>query len=318
MEQRSKLDDVARAAGVSRTAASRVINGMPGSTDAVRSRVLEAARQLGFQPHAAARALASGRSDRARSETIEILIVDPDPNALSAKPYYGRVMAGAARAVGGEDVTIRLRLLSAPPVDDDEPPFGRILINMPAAAAGRLNRRRTVALGRSADDIPFVAPDNAGGAQQAAAHLMTTGRRCIGAVFGPATPCADERKAGFLQTTGDAGRSVVSLDGDFTGSTAYALTLRLLALRPDLDAIFAACDVTAGGVLRALRETGRRVGHDVAVVGFDGSVLAEVADLSSVYAPAEEEAALAVRKLFDPELPTTRRLPTTLAVRGSS
>jgi len=96
------------------------------------------------------------------------------------------------------------------------------------------------------------------------------------------------------------------------------LTLRLLALRPDLDAIFAACDVTAGGVLRALRETGRRVGHDVAVVGFDGSVLAEVADLSSVYAPAEEEAALAVRKLFDPELPTTRRLPTTLAVRGSS
>jgi DNA-binding LacI/PurR family transcriptional regulator len=318
MEQRSKLDDVARAAGVSRTAASRVINGMPGSTDEVRSRVLEAARQLGFQPNAAARALASKHSDRARSETIEILIVDPDPDALSAKPYYGRVMAGAARAVGGEDVTIRLRLMAAPPVDDDEPPFGRILINMPAAAAGRLNRRRTVALGRSADDIPFVAPDNAGGAEQAATHLVTTGRRCIGAVFGPAMPCADERKAGFLRAVGDAGQSVVSVDGDFTGSTAYASTLRLLARRPDIDAIFAACDVTAGGVLRALRETGRRVGHDVAVVGFDGSVLAEVADLSSVYAPAEEEAALAVRKLFDPELPTARRLPTTLAVRGSS
>lgn len=318
MEKRPRLEDVARAAGVSRTAASRVINGQPGSTDAVRWRVLDAARQLGFRPHAAAQALASKRPERGRSETIEIMIIDPDPNALSAKPYYGRVMAGVAQAVGGEDVNIRLRLVSAPPVDDDEPPFGRILINMPAAAAGRLNSRHTVALGRSADDIPFVAPDNAGGARQAAAHLVATGRRRIGAVFGPGTPCADERKAGFLQTTGEAGLSVVSVDGDFTAPTAYALTLRLLDRHPDVDAIFAACDVTAGGVLRALRETGRRVPRDVAVVGFDGSVLAEVADLSSVYAPAEEEAALAVRKLFDPGLSTARRLPTTLAVRGSS
>jgi DNA-binding LacI/PurR family transcriptional regulator len=318
MERRPKLEDVARAAGVSRSAASRAINGQPGTTDAVRRRVRDAASQLGFRPHTAARALATGRRHADRSQTIEILIVDPDPHALGVKPFYGRVMAGAAGALGGDDVALRLRLVSAPPAGDYDPPFGRILINMPATAADRLNSPNTVALGRSAQDIPFVAPDNIDGARQAAAHLVNTGRRRIGAIFGPDMPCATERKAGFLQATAEAGQSVVSIDGDYTGPTAYAATLRLLARHPDLDAIFAVCDVTAGGVLRALRQARRHVPDDVAVVGVDGSALAEAADLSSVYLPVEEEAALAVRKVFDPDLPITRRLPTALMVRGSS
>jgi len=60
------------------------------------------------------------------------------------------------------------------------------------------------------------------------------------------------------------------------------------------------------------------VPDDVALVGFDGSSLSEAADLSSVYVPAEEEAARAVSALLDPALAPAGRLPTTLAVRGSS
>ncbi|HEY2795306.1 MAG TPA: LacI family DNA-binding transcriptional regulator [Micromonosporaceae bacterium] len=318
MDQRPKLDDVARAAGVSRSAASRAINGQPGTTPAVRNRVREAATLLGFRPHAAARALATGRADGDRSETIEILIVEPDPNALGVKPFYGRVMAGVTDAIGNDDVSLRLRVVSVPPAVDDNPPFGRLLINVPAAAAKRLKSPHTVALGRSADDIPFVAPDNVDGARQAAAHLVSSGRRRIGAIFGPDMPCAVERKAGFLGAAAEAGQSVVSIDGDYTAPTAYAATLRLLARHPDLDTIFAVCDVTASGVLRALRQTGRRVPDDIAVVGFDGSALSEAADLSSVYLPVEEEAALAVRRVFDPGLPVARRLPAALMVRGSS
>ncbi|GAA2631022.1 hypothetical protein [Paractinoplanes durhamensis] len=56
----------------------------------------------------------------------------------------------------------------------------------------------------------------------------------------------------------------------------------------------------------------------VAVVGFDGSALAEAADLSSVYMPVEDEAAAAIRHLLDPALPPAPRMPTTLRVRGSS
>jgi DNA-binding LacI/PurR family transcriptional regulator len=134
----------------------------------------------------------------------------------------------------------------------------------------------------------------------------------------PATPCAQERKTGFLTVARQAGQWVAGLDGDFTEATAYVAARRLLADNPDIDAIFAACDVTAMGVLRAVRETGRRVPDDIALVGFDGSALAVAANLSSVYMPVEAEAGAAVRRLLDPSLPPEDRLPTALAVRGSS
>jgi DNA-binding LacI/PurR family transcriptional regulator len=315
---RPKLADVALAAGVSRATASRAMNGRPGTTEEVRRRVREAAERLGFEPHAAARDLATGRSATGRSERIEILIVDPDPDALSVKPYYGRVLTGALRALAGQDVALDVRRVDVPPTADDDPPFGRVLINMPLAAAGRPRGTRTIALGRNAPGIPFVAPDNDGGGHQAAAHLVLSGRRRVGAIFGPATPCASERKAGFLRMMAAAAQPVTAADGDFTRARAYAAARELLAREPRLDAVFAACDVSAMGVLQALRESGRRVRDDVAVVSFDGSALAEAADLSSVYMPVEDEAESAVRRLLDPALPAHGRLPTTLTLRSSS
>ncbi|MEU4560486.1 LacI family DNA-binding transcriptional regulator [Actinoplanes sp. NPDC023936] len=312
--RRPTLADVARAAGVSRATASRAINGMYGTSETMRDHVRAVAARLGFEPHPVARALATGRSQSRAGgrEHIEVLIADPDPDALSAKPFYGRVLTGAARA----GLPLEVRRIPSPRVDDSgDPPFGRLLINMPGPVAAAYARQtRTVSLGRSAPGVVFVAPDNDSGGYQAAAHLVLTGRQRIGAVFGPPTPCADERKAGFLRV---AASPVIAADGDFTRATAYAAAQRLLIREPRLDAIFAACDVTAMGVLQALREAGRRVPDDVAVIGFDGSVLAEAADLSSVYMPVEEEAASAVRHLLDPSLPWPERLPTRLVVRSS-
>nr|WP_221374878.1 LacI family DNA-binding transcriptional regulator [Actinoplanes polyasparticus] len=318
-DQRPTLADVARAAGVSRAAASRAMNGAYGASEAVRQRVREVAAELGFEPHAVARALATGRAGAGRRERVEVLIVDPDPDAMSAKPFYGRVLTGAMRALGDRDISLEVRRVATLPVDDADPPFGRLLINVPGDAGIAYARRgRTVALGRSAPGVTFVAPDNDGGGHQAAAHLVTSGRRRIGAVFGPSTPCAQERKAGFLRVMAAAGQAVNAADGDFTRARAYAAAKELLARDPRLDAVFASCDVTAMGVLQALREAGRRVADDVAVVGFDGSALAEAADLSSVYMPVEDEAASAVEHLLDPALPPPARLPTRLTVRSSS
>ncbi|BCJ47162.1 LacI family transcriptional regulator [Actinoplanes ianthinogenes] len=318
-KQRPTLADVARVAGVSRATASRAINGEYGTSEESRERVRQVAARLGFEPNAVARALATGRGAAARRERIEILIVDPDPDAMSTKPFYGRVLTGAMRAVGGRDIALEVRQVAASPALGDDVPFGRLLVNVSGDAGAAYARQgRTIALGRSAPGITYVAPDNEGGGFQAAAHLVNTGRKRIGAVFGPQTPCAQERKAGFLRVMTGAARAVVSVDGDFTRTTAYAAAKELLAREPLLDAVFAACDVTAMGVLRALREAGRRVPEDVAVVGFDGSALAEAADLSSVYMPVEQEAESAVAHLLDPALPRPGRLPTSLTVRGSS
>ncbi|WP_229071046.1 LacI family DNA-binding transcriptional regulator [Actinoplanes sp. DH11] len=314
--RRPTLADVARVAGVSRATASRAMNGRYGTSPEMRDHVRAVAARLGFEPHAVARALATGTGTTGR-EHVEVLIVDPDPDALSTKPFYGRALTGAMRALG--DLALQVRQVPVPPAGDEDPPFGRLLINMPGAVSAAYARRgRTVSLGRSAPGVTFVAPDNDSGGYQAATHLVTTGRRRIGAVFGPPTPCADERKAGFLRLAAAAGQSVTAAGGDFTQARAYAATRELLAREPGLDAVFAACDVTAMGVLRALREAGRRVPDDVAVVGFDGSALAVAADLSSVYMPVEDEAAAAVEQLLDPDRPAPGRLPTTLTVRGSS
>ena len=64
----------------------------------------------------------------------------------------------------------------------------------------------------------------------------------------------------------------------------------LLDQRPDIDAVFAANDLMAAGALRALRDAGRRVPDDVAVVGFDDSPLAELTDppLTTVHQSAEQ------------------------------
>jgi DNA-binding LacI/PurR family transcriptional regulator len=120
----------------------------------------------------------------------------------------------------------------------------------------------------------------------------------------------------------EAGLTPRTATGNFSRETGAAATRRLLAADPDLDAIFAACDQTATGALQVLAETGRRVPDDVALVGFDDSVLAASASppLTSVHQPVEQIAASGTRMLLDRRLDSWRRdpFPTALAIRASS
>jgi DNA-binding LacI/PurR family transcriptional regulator len=78
--------------------------------------------------------------------------------------------------------------------------------------------------------------------------------------------------------------------GDFSEASGTAAMRRLLEVSPDLDAVFVASDLMALGALRALREAGRRVPDDVAVVGFEDNEFARQSDppLTTVYQPVEE------------------------------
>jgi DNA-binding LacI/PurR family transcriptional regulator len=102
---------------------------------------------------------------------------------------------------------------------------------------------------------------------------MASGREHVATVAGPQDMCAgQDRLSGYRSAVEAAGRtydeSLVSV-GDFTPAGGHRAALRLLDQRPDVDAIFAASDLAAFGVVRALRERGRTVGEDVAVIGFD-------------------------------------------------
>ena len=126
--------------------------------------------------------------------------------------------------------------------------------------------------------VRFVDIDNRGGARTAVSHLAGLGRQVIATIAGPADMGAGvDRLAGYrdgLEEAGiSAGRDLESV-ADFGHDGGLHAMRELLARRPDIDAVFAASDLMAAGALQALREAGRRIPVDVAVVGFDDSPLA--------------------------------------------
>lgn len=326
--QRSRptLIDVARAAGVSKSTASRAINGQPNVAAEVRQRVLQAVARLGYHPDSSARALASGRVD-----VIDLVVVESDVTAYGTNPFYGRVTAGLLAAVDGTDVRTRIHVTppqSAASLLDElagSGSLGTVLVNVPGSLAARFHRqyRRVVSLGRFAAAVPYAEADNAHGAALAVQHLVSAGRRAIGAVGGPRwNPCAGQRRSGYLGAMAEVGLRPLWTDGDFRRQGGYVGTLRLLERCPDLDAIVAACDMTAAGALQALAATGRRVPDDVAVVGFDDSVLATLTTppLTSVRQPVEEMVTLAARELLHGRVRDGwhHTFPVSLSIRAST
>ncbi|MFC7484464.1 substrate-binding domain-containing protein [Luedemannella flava] len=118
--------------------------------------------------------------------------------------------------------------------------------------------------------VPSVATDNHAGAVLATRHLAALGHREIRHLSGPPDwPEARDRVAGWRDVLTDADLPVGPvLAGDWSSRSGYELG-RVLARDPDLTAVFCANDQMALGLVRALHEAGRRVPHDVSVVGFD-------------------------------------------------
>jgi DNA-binding LacI/PurR family transcriptional regulator len=327
MERRTlTLADVARAAGVSRTAVSRVINREPGVAPDVRQRVEEVISSLGYRPNPVARALATGSAD-----VVELIVIERDRRAFGVNPHYGRVMAGILEGLAGTDVQLRINIVdranTAASLADTArtPALGSVLVNVSPELAEELarGRERMVSLGRSAPGIPSLTAENENGVRSAIRHLYALGRRRIAAIHGPAgNSCAVGRRDGYLDAMAEVGLTPVTADGNFTREAGAEATRRLLVAHPDLDAIFSACDQTATGALQALVESGRRVPEDVALVGFDDSVLAASASppLTSVHQPVERIAASATRLLLQPRMDGGQQdaFPTALAIRKSS
>jgi DNA-binding LacI/PurR family transcriptional regulator len=322
------LEDVGRLAGVSRATASRVITSSRNVSGPSADRVRRAVELLGYEPDLAARALAKGRSS-----VVDLIVIDEDSSAFGTNPYYSRVVAGILEALSETEAQMRLHIVAeedaAETIDHvaRTAGVGALLVNVPPHLAARFHARcrRVVSLGLTAPGIASIEAKNVEGARDAVHHLIRTGRKRIAAVHGPHhNSCARGRKRGFRQAVAEAGLPLFEVEGDFCRHAGVAAARRLLATHPDVDAIFAACDLTATGVLEVLGEHGRRVPDDVALVGFDDSVLARCAtpQLTSVRQPVEHIAAMATRALLAGEISAAddwqRIVPTSLTVRRSS
>jgi DNA-binding LacI/PurR family transcriptional regulator len=303
---------VAARAGVGRGTVSRVINGSPRVSDATRAAVEAAVAELGYVPNTAARALAANRTDA-------IALVVPEPETrFFAEPYFSDMLKGVGAELSDTEMQLLLifagndrerrslaQYLAAHRVDgvllvsvhaDDPLPDLLAQLEIPAVISGP----------RSAGEaLPSVDSDNYGGGRSAVEHLIAQGRSQIATITGRLDVYGAQRRVdGYRDALRDAGREVdekLIVPGDFTEEGGRRAMTELLTRRPGVDAVFAGSDVMAAGARQVLREAGRRIPGDVALVGYDDSAIARHMDppLTSVRQPIEEMGRAMIDLLLD-------------------
>jgi DNA-binding LacI/PurR family transcriptional regulator len=277
------LEDVAREAGVSRATVSRVVNGIRNVDLTIQQAVRRAIDKTGYSPNRAARSLVTCRTGRIA------LVVAGASGDVFTDPFFGRVVSGvvdflrprdmhpllmlADSDAARTDVLRHLRdggadgalLVTTDP--EDTLPMRLRMSDLPAVGFSRITR-----------PLPYVDVRHEKGGQLAAAHLLHRGCSNVVTISGPHGVLASkERIDGFNRA------------GDFTMKSGENAMTQLLISHPDVDGVFAANDLMARGALQVLAAAGRKVPHDVAVVGFDDSsaALASRPKLTTVRQPIE-------------------------------
>jgi DNA-binding LacI/PurR family transcriptional regulator len=322
---RATLDDVARAAGVSRSTASRVIAGYGPVSAATRDRVVEAAGRIGYAPNPAARALVTGTGFR-----LVVAVIGAAPDVLH-DPYVDRVVSAAASLCAPHDVGVSLRWLSlnAPgelhQLADDPSVHSVLLVNTTQSVLDAVPTRllgRVVSIGIGSPKVPAFDVDNGGAASATLAHLYATGRRRIAMVTGPQwMPCTHRPVEAYAAAMRAAGLPARSVEGDFTVASGRASMAEVLRRWPDTDAVFAGSDAMALGALAVLRERGVDVPGDIAVAGFDDVPFAALSApaLTTATHPVEQIVAGAVTALLgESRVPPATAYASELVLRESA
>jgi DNA-binding LacI/PurR family transcriptional regulator len=262
------IKDVAARADVSVSTVSRAFT-MPGLVrEPTRRRVLDIAREMGYQPNRAARGLVT-------SKTGNIGLVVPD----LANPFFGAVLKGAHVRAREADYLVFLANTEESPRMEEE--LIRAMVKQVdgiVLASSRMTDEQleqvlsgtpTVLLNRRVPGVPAVLMDSADGVRQAVEHLAALGHRRIAFLGGPRTSWSNrERRRGLRAVTRQLGVEAVEL-GPFAPQFEAGLQAADLSLAADVTAVLAFNDLMALGVLNRLSQRGVAVPAELSVVGFD-------------------------------------------------
>ncbi|HEY7090803.1 MAG TPA: LacI family DNA-binding transcriptional regulator [Tepidisphaeraceae bacterium] len=323
------LYDVSRLSGASIATVSRVFSGKARVSDKTRQRVMDAARELAYEPSHAARALVGRRTHTLGAIFPEI-----------ASGFYADVLAGIDEVAAGAGFDVLASFVGA---RRSRPELVKRLIRQ-----GRADALIVVNLDDSGDltpdaiqelpiilvdhaingsTLPVVGMDNVGGAEAMIEHLFEQGHRRIAILTGPdGNFDSAQRLMGCRQAVKRLG---LNLDeqliwrGAFTWSSGSRAAREFLESRQPLpDAIFCLNDAMAIGVLSELQRAGLTAPEDVALAGYDNVEAAGHLSLTSVACPMRLMGQLAARWAVDlitkNERPEGHRLQVRLVVRNSS
>ncbi|MFY0409405.1 LacI family DNA-binding transcriptional regulator [Solicola sp. PLA-1-18] len=322
------MEDVARAAKVSRALVSLVMRDSPKVSPERREAVLQAARELGYRRNRLASSLASHRT-----HAVGVLLSDLH-NPVFAAVYDGlddRLRETSQRLLVATGRTDPDREAEAIWTFLDLRVDALVLVGatVPDSLIAEIGKRvPTVVATRQVDQAPVdsVFSDDVTGARAAVDHLHRLGHRDIAHVASPSHLVYHGRRDGYVDRMHELGLEPYVLEGDLTRRGGELAAHRMVDERRVPTAVFAHNDVTAVGVVDALTATGIDVPQDVSVVGYDNSDLAQlgVVSLTSVdLRPrriGEVAAGLVLERLSGPTLdgPELHRLEPVLFERTST
>lgn len=272
-QRRPTIVDVAARAGVSKSLVSLVMRGSPRVAPGSRDAVLQAARELGYRPNAAARSLVRQRSSVLGCIVSDlhnpffVEVADGIEEAAVASGYRALLSAGfldPAREAAAMETMLELQA-------DGLIMLGSMLETDAIETAARQLPLVVVGRETSSPAMDSVRNDDAAGAGAVVDHLVGLGHRRIAHIHAGAVSDAGARRRGYERAMVRHGLAaeIRSVQGAFTDIGGFT-AMRAIIESGDLPtAVFAANDVAALGALEALDRAGVRVPEDISLVGYD-------------------------------------------------
>lgn len=328
------LEEVAAAAGVSRSTVSRVVNGSNQVSEDVVTAVQEAIERLNYIPNRAARSLAN------RQTMAIALVVPEDTSRFFGDPYFSAVVQGIANGLEDSDYVLNLQLASPSRPSAKTVRYllggnvdGAFVVSHHTGDEflAELGKSLPVVFGgRPLDPAKtpsyYVDVDNVAAAEMGTQRLIDLGRTRIAMIAGPPDmPAGIDRTRGWTRALTSAGLPADRISyGDFSLISGARAMRELLQEYPDLDGVFIASDLMATGALGVLAEHGLAVPGDVAIVGFDDSpaATAGAVQLTTVRQPSlemgEKMAELMLSLLRGETIEQIHVMDTSLVIRDSA
>ena len=283
MKKKVTIREVAKEAGVSVATVSRYLNKNGYLSGKAEMKIKEVMEELEYKPNEIARGLA-------RQKTNTIAFIVPD----IINPFFPELFSAIEQAV--KEKGYRLILITTHEESLNSNSFwnslksrytdGLILASFdygaPAVKELEESGLPFIRIDRAADNTKehSVGLDHYGGARMAVEHLIETGCRRIAHIAGPPdSPPSCQRLQGYKDAMAAfPGRRLYIMEGDFSLESGRRQTEALLAKHPEVDGLFMANDMMAIGALKGLKQMGRKVPDDLALIGFDGIKLTGMVD----------------------------------------
>ena len=308
--KRPTIADVAERAGVSKGAVSYALNGQPGVSEATRQRIIAIAREIGFSPSSAARALSG-----ARAAAVGFTLSRP-ARILSVEPFFMGLISGFEAELAARSYALTLQLVDSPEQEVEvyrrwwgERRVDGVFVSDlrdadPRIAVLQELQLPAVVIGGPGEtgSISQVWSDDEGAVAEAVRYLSALGHRRIARVSGlPGFLHTQARTAAFNDICTSLGlNEAITVPSDYTGEEGGRATRRLLIGTDRPTAIIYDNDVMAVAGLAVAQEMGLAVPGDLSIVAWDDSPLCSLVHppLTALSRDIAEYGAHAARELL--------------------